>query len=525
MKNLIKLLKEIEIEYRAFKEIKSKTIWEKLSKLTDWEYRIVQDFILRVNLFIKENNLNFVYKIFEKESNSYQFNSERKFDLLIVTTRRNQNDLVLTDIRNRLVVPENITYNTLDIWGLDIIQARNMAVRKACDCGCKYLLFVDDDIIAPNNALLNLFELINKTNKLVVCGNYYRKVEPLITAHGNFNDTEISDNIKETDLCGMGFTLMNIDEISKKVPFPLFWAFGSEDGYWSMGEDYFFSKNLFEYTKEQALVDINIKLLHFDKTWKKCYGVKDNNAVYASNAINNLKTFEQLRIPNDFPLILIATPLRKEDDPIAFDLTRLKMRRSFQSDFIKVVGHRVDEARNLLAEECLRRDAKYLLFIDNDIIPPDHDFCTLIDILEEDNSIGMVSGNYQLKGLPSDSVHLQLDKKGMVVELDKIKTEEKLIENNWLVGMGFCLIRVDCFKQIRKPWFMCHSKNNLDNFVNEDAHFTELILQNGYKAIVDQSIQCLHVDFQTKKIYGQYNKDFVYADNKILNNPIFEVIQ
>jgi len=165
------------------------------------------------------------------------------------------------------------------------------------------------------------------------------------------------------------------------------------------------------------------------------------------------------------------------------------------------------------------------LFIDNDIIPPDHDFCTLIDILEEDNSIGMVSGNYQLKGLPSDSVHLQLDKKGMVVELDKIKTEEKLIENNWLVGMGFCLIRVDCFKQIRKPWFMCHSKNNLDNFVNEDAHFTELILQNGYKAIVDQSIQCLHVDFQTKKIYGQYNKDFVYADNKILNNPIFEVIQ
>lgn len=524
MKKLIGLLKEIELEYRSFKEIKSKSLWTKLSELNDWEYRIVQDFILRLDLYMKNNNLNFLYKLYQEQSNFQSYEIEKKCDLLIVTTRRNEHDLVLTDVANRLVIPENLKYLTLDIWGLNIVEARNLGVKKACEFGSNYLLFIDDDIIVPNNALLKLYNLMIETNKLVVAANYYKKVEPLVSAHGKFFDFDKNESIKEVECCAMGFTLINIQEVSKVVPFPLFWVFVSQDGFWNIGEDYFFSKNLFEYTNQKPLVDLSIKTLHYDKVWKRCYGEKDNNVIYASNAIESAKQFESLRVPTDFPLILIGTPVKNETDPIAYDLTKLKMRRSFRSQYFKVIGYDVDEARTALADEALKRDAKYLLFIDNDIIPADHDFCTLIDIMESDERIGIVSGNYQLKGLPSDSVHLHLNDKGKVVELDKIKNDSSTIKNNWLTALGFSLVRCDCFRQIRKPWFKCYSRNNLNQLVNEDAHFTELILQNGYESIITQDVQCLHVDFQTKKIYGKYNKNYTYADNNILKSGFFEIV-
>ena len=174
MNKLVDLLKEIEIEYRAFGEIKSKMLWKKLTELTDWEYRIVQDFIIRVNLYIKNKNFNFVYKIYEKNSEFQSYNLEKKYDLIIATTRRKEEDLILTDVLNRLAIPTNLTFRTLNIWGMNIVDARNLAVNKACEFGCTYLLFVDDDIIAPNNALIKLYDLMRSTNRLVVAAKIGR---------------------------------------------------------------------------------------------------------------------------------------------------------------------------------------------------------------------------------------------------------------------------------------------------------------------------------------------------------------
>jgi len=38
--------------------------------------------------------------------------------------------------------------------------------------------------------------------------------------------------------------------------------------------------------------------------------------------------------------------------------------------------------------------------------------------------------------------------------------------------------------------------------INEDAHFSELLLMNGYKIKIVTSLKCLHVDFKLGKIYG-----------------------
>lgn len=104
---------------------------------------------------------------------------------------------------------------------MQVEHARNFAVEKALELGCKHLLFIDDDMIVENTALVKLIETMNKTGALVVAGDYQKKAEYEISAHGNFFDTN-EDFIKSTELCAMGFTLMDVDRITQLVPMPLF---------------------------------------------------------------------------------------------------------------------------------------------------------------------------------------------------------------------------------------------------------------------------------------------------------------
>lgn len=513
--SLIKLIKQTELELRSQGQIRSQALWERFSELDEWEYRIVQDAIVRIHKFIESGNMNFVYKVYEnlKDPDSIP-KREKQYDLLIVTTKRDERDTVLTDVKNRLVVPKELTWNTLEIWGMDVVSARNLAAEKACEFGCEYLLFIDDDMVVPNNALMRLYNEMSSANGEVeiVSGEYFRKVDPLISAHG-----KVLENIDEerylTDMCAMGFTLIDIDSISKKVPLPLFWAFGDpKDNYWSMGEDAFFSFNYHHATGKRPLIVKNLGILHYDKMNKRMYGERRSELTYATNAIESADQFERLRVPERYPLIMIGVPARTEKDPIACEFGKMKILRGYRCVFERVSGMKVDEARNELARRAMKSGAEYLLFVDNDIVPPEDGLCKLLETMETNKNIGMVSGDYTLKGIPNDSAHLCLDE-GIVAELNRIKNREKdgKVECDWLCALGFALIRTSCFNQIRYPWFLCHSKDAKEAYVNEDAHFTELLMESGYKVIIDKSIQCKHIDFANKKVYG-YNNNQVYCE-------------
>ena len=107
-----------------------------------------------------------------------------------------------------------------------------------------------------------------------------------------------------------------------------------------------------------------------------------------------------------------------------------------------------------------------------------------------------------LKGKPLHSCFTQLDDRGIVTEISRIENLPEFYKCNWLIGMGCCLIDMKVFKQARRPWFQCHAKSQGEKDVNEDAHFCELMFENGYNIYVDQSVKCLHVDFKEGKLYG-----------------------
>jgi hypothetical protein len=513
MNHLNKLLKSIEIELRSNNKLSQNT-WEKCSELSDWEYRIILAFQTEVNLSIQNGNNNFVYKKYQIDS---IVNNKPEFDILIGCTKRNQHDLILTDVINRLVMPENTTYKYLEVWGMQIEQARNYLVQKAFEMKCKYILFIDDDIIPENTALVKLWETMQKYDFPVVAADYQKKADYKITAHGEFTDIG-SDTywLKTTDLCAMGFTLIDIQELSKKVPAPYFWVFAAPDGFWEMGEDAFFTKNVIEHTGRKPLIDLRPSILHYDKVWKRCFGERDNDVTYATNTIDSFTKFDHIRVPPKHPLINICIPTREENDPIATNLETLLCLRGYKTELTRIHGLNVDDARNQLATNAVNMGSEFLLFIDNDVILPEDALCKMTEVMEQDkdHKIGMVIGDYLLKGKVPYSAHLQLDEEGIVTELNRVEDLPSVVDSNWLVGLGCALIRTSVFRQIRYPYFLCMSEKmnkigvalDSDGGNNEDAYFSEMLLNNGYKIKIMNDIKCIHVDYKEAKMYGY--KDF-----------------
>jgi hypothetical protein len=514
MNHLQTLMKVIEIELRSGIVNFTKETWEKMSELSEWDYQIIQAFVTHVNLAIKNGDMNFVYKKFKQDS---IVRNKKRFDVLIACLKRNQHDLILTDVGNRLVIPQGISHKYIEVWGMEVDQARNYAVQKCFEFGCDYLLFIDDDMIVENTAFVKLWELKNNTNRLVVSANYQKKADYEVTAHGNLYDTEYGDNIKETDLCAMGFTLININEISKTVPAPYFFIFKAPDGLWAMGEDAFFSKNFIEYCNEKPIIDTSFSILHYDKVWKKLFGKRNSNITYATNRVKTFEEFDHIRVPPQYPLINICIPKRREQDPVATNLDRLLALRGYKVETNSVYGLNVDQARNELAVNSVRLSSKYTLFIDDDIILPEDALIKMLEVMEadKDKEIGMVVGDYLLKGKIPHSAHLQLNSKGLVTELNRIKDLPDELDSNWLVGLGCALIRTEVFRQIQYPYFMCINKklNRLgadleeDGGINEDAYFTEALFGNGYKVKILNDVKCIHVNFNNNTMYG-YDKEF-----------------
>lgn len=512
MNHLKGLFKVIEIELRSGFEKFSKETWEKLSELSEWDYRKVQGFVTEVNLAIQAQDLNFVYKKYNIEEPR---KNKIKYDLFIACLKRRQHELILTDVINRLVIPQGVSYKYYEVWGMKVEQARNHSIEQAFAYGCEYILFIDDDMIVENTALVKLWETHKKTKKLVVSADYQKKAEYEVTAHGKFKDTDI-DYLKETDLCAMGFTLIHLSEVTKKMPAPYFWVFKAPDGLWAMGEDAFFTQNLKYYCEESPVIDFRISVLHYDKVWKRLFGKRDNSVTYATNSIKEFTTFDHMRVPPEHPLINICIPRRSEEDPIATNLETLLVLRGYKTEFTTIHGKNVDQARNELATNSVVLGSTFTLFIDNDVIVPGDSLVKMLDILEKEEDVAMVVGDYLLKGKIPHSAHLQLDDRGVVTELNRIKDIPDNIDSNWLVGLGCALIRTSVFRQVQYPYFVCMSTklNKIgvafeeDGGVNEDAYFTEALFENGYKVRILRDIKCIHVNFKERKMFG-YNKEFI----------------
>lgn len=147
------------------------------------------------------------------------------------------------------------------VRGYDVATARNRGAQKALDTNADYLFFVDNDVVVPKDALINLLEDIDN-----VCLGFYAHRGADNVYHGNTNICRLYDANGEKyfhypleseytgtemrEMCeagqykvrihggGMGCALINTD-VFKKLKYPWFDWVHYKNGK-MLGEDLYF---------------------------------------------------------------------------------------------------------------------------------------------------------------------------------------------------------------------------------------------------------------------------------------------
>jgi predicted SAM-dependent methyltransferase len=168
-----------------------------------------------------------------------------------------------------------------------------------------------------------------------------------------------------------------------------------------------------------------------------------------------------------------------------------------------VYGKPVDEARNQLAEEALKLNARYLFFLGDDVVPPLHTLRQLIFRVEQNESIGVCGGVYCSKSNPPAPLVFRGNGIGSYWDW---KAGE-FFEVSGL-GMDCTLIRTEVFSKISKPWFKTIDSDqfqkgrNEANMWTEDLYFCSKVLkETNFKVFCDASILCKHIDIYSGKEY------------------------
>jgi predicted SAM-dependent methyltransferase len=166
-------------------------------------------------------------------------------------------------------------------------------------------------------------------------------------------------------------------------------------------------------------------------------------------------------------------------------------------------GKPVDEARNEIVRYARAAKAKYIFFMDDDVIGMATDSLVRLLGRDADGSCPIVSGVYCVKQNPPMPL---IFKQGFPDGFTDFKFGD-FIEAD-AVGMGCCLIRTDVFDKIPEPWFktqrtrdLAHPVGKLFDTCTEDIWFCLAAKQAGFKVLVDTAVQNFHFDMASKLTY------------------------
>jgi hypothetical protein len=226
---------------------------------------------------------------------------------------------------------------------------------------------------------------------------------------------------------------------------------------------------------------------------------------------------------NKTPDMAIGVLVRDDKDMEDFitDLQEIKVPKGMTKVAYIAKGQTVAKGRNGIVQSAIQEGAKYLFFVDSDVLVPYYAFETLLATMKEKECM-VVCGNYPLKKKHYEAVNLI----NTVVEgenyINSISHDTTgLVDCNWIAACGCMLIDMRVFASLQYPYF----KENLDKqsetecFFSEDAYFTESLLHNGNTPIVDTDLKCIHIDRENMRAYG--HKDIVNQDTyKIKNEKI-----
>jgi GT2 family glycosyltransferase len=167
---------------------------------------------------------------------------------------------------------------------------------------------------------------------------------------------------------------------------------------------------------------------------------------------------------------------------------------------IFLAGMPFDHARNVGCESVIANHYKWLFFLDDDVIPPDN----VIEHLASKN-LDIVSGLYHRRHPGLEPVMLRNVEGGRQYITDY--QPGQMVEADY-VGAGCLLIHRRVLEKIEYPWFdwRCDRKDLKEpQRISEDYAFCDKARANGFKIVVDTSVQCLHAGLGAAEAGGKFS--------------------
>ena len=199
------------------------------------------------------------------------------------------------------------------------------------------------------------------------------------------------------------------------------------------------------------------------------------------------------------PKVLVGVPTLM-DRPLSWKWTDAYLGMAFPLGCSmarkRVQGKEIGLARNIIVEEALSLNADYVLFISDDVLPPQRVFEDLAKHKKD-----MVTGVYWTKNQPTKPYIFKDMMKG---PFEDWKYGE-FFEIDW-AGVDCLLVHTDVFRKIEPPWFSTdwtYNENQPKVHVpTEDLYFYTKTRKAGIKLWCDTAVQCGHEDRNTGMVFG-----------------------
>jgi len=239
---------------------------------------------------IETNQIDYKSKdeMMEKDPITQKFFNRKVRKILVATPHRVAEDKNVTNFHN-MQTPAAFDCSLEMPYGFSVPDARNFIVNKALKEGYDYIFFVDDDVLIPKNALVQLIE--HKAD--IAGGFYYRKYLPLESCGMHMDEESVpipienfqlktdfpinrngiiyisSNIIHNTLVLPSGCTLIKTS-IFKEMEFPWYRTCTVNDRP-AITEDTYLCQKIRDLGHD-IITDLGIQCLHIDKTNGIFYG-------------------------------------------------------------------------------------------------------------------------------------------------------------------------------------------------------------------------------------------------------------
>lgn len=188
------------------------------------------------------------------------------------------------------------------------------------------------------------------------------------------------------------------------------------------------------------------------------------------------------------PLVAVGLPTF-DDVKADFTLSLVMMTahtREVQFAFNHSKATWVAHARNLIVEGAIELGADWLLFVDSDMTFPREILQRLMSWNKD-----IVCASYVKKKPPYMTVGSLAPRPD-----DKIGKQTMLDANGLYemkeIGLGVCLIKMEVFKKLQKPWFHYEYRQGSNVMTGEDILWCHEVRKLGYKIWLDAALS-MHV--------------------------------